>query len=411
MLDHQFVRGQPLFASLPDQEIDYLARKLELVEVPQDTELIYEGRTTDQFFILLEGVVDIIKATGTPDERLLASRGPGTLLGEMSIFSQDHLATATVRTICPSRLLEMKRSDFESLLIRQPGLAYHMVRTMTSRFVESENATIAELREINRQLTLAYQDLKAAQERLVEQEKLEHELEIAHQIQHSILPEALPVIAGYDFGALFTPARAVGGDFYDFIPLSGERLGIVIGDVSDKGIPAALFMSLVYSQMRSEARRHRTPGAVLGAVNRSLMEFNVARMYVTLIYGVFDCPTGEFSFARAGHPLPIVLDQNCQPLTLQDAVGQPLSMLVKPQFDQQTITLPPGGALLLFTDGVTEASDLQDNLYESEGFLDDLRQFIDRPAQEVCEYLYERVVEHSGAGPQQDDVTLLCIKH
>jgi phosphoserine phosphatase RsbU/P len=411
MLDHRFIQSYPLFNALPEHEIDFLARKLQLIDIPENTVLIHEGRSTEQFFILLEGVVDIIKSAGTPDERHLASRGPGTLLGEMSIFSPDHLATATVQAICPLRLLEMKRADFESLLTRQPGLAYHMVRTMTSRFVQSENNTIAELRKINSQLAQAYEELKAAQERLVEQEKLEHELEIARQIQRSILPKAQPVIAGYDFGVLISPARAVGGDFYDFIPLNNRQHGIVIGDVSDKGIPAALFMSMVYSQMRTEARRHRTPGAVLSAVNRSLLEIGVARMYVTLVYGILDCEGGHFSFARAGHPVPVVLDQDCQFVPLKEGIGQPLAMLDQPRFDEQSVKLPAGGALFLFTDGVTEASDLQDNLYESQGFVDDIRHVIDRPAQEICEYLFERVVEHSGAGPQQDDVTLLCIKH
>lgn len=411
MVEHQLIRTIPLFTGLPQQEIQYLAKNFQLLSCPEQEELIHEGSSSDRFFILLEGIVDIVKAAGTDSERTVATRGPGSLIGEMSIFSLDGLHTASVRAASPVKLLAMKRGSFESLLKRQPDLAYDLARTMSSRLVQSENSAIIELREKNRRLAQAYQELKEAQARLVEQEKLEHELEIARQIQHSILPKSLPEVPGYEFGALISPARAVGGDFYDFIPLAENRLGIVVGDVSDKGIPAALFMSLVYSQMRSEARRHLKPGAVLAAVNRSLNEIDVVRMYVTMVYGILELEAGRFTFARAGHPLPIVLDEGHQPLTLSEGIGQPLSMLAKPRFDEQSVLIPQGGSIMLFTDGVTEASDAQDILYETDAFLHDLHKYVNCSAQEVCDRIFADVIAHSGSGPQQDDITLLCIKH
>ena len=225
------------------------------------------------------------------------------------MFSEEGKHTASVRAHTPVRALEITRRDIDGLLHRWPLFAYELTRLLSQRLEQSENLTILELQEKNRQLTQAYEELKAAQAQIIEKERLEKELEVARQIQLSILPQELPAYPQHDFGALMIPARAVGGDFYDFIPLDQDRLGIVVGDVSDKGTPSALFMALSYSLVRAEAHRNSSPGETLQAVNRLLMEMNTSDMFVTVLYGVLDTARGEFSFARAGHPLPIVLDR------------------------------------------------------------------------------------------------------
>jgi serine phosphatase RsbU (regulator of sigma subunit) len=117
----------------------------------------------------------------------------------------------------------------------------------------------------------------------------------------SVLPETLPDLPGYEFGALMIPARAVGGDFYTFFQLPKNRLGIVVGDVSDKGVPAALFMALTYSLIRAEAVRTSSPVQAFRKVNQHLLQMNSSSMFVTMVYGILDCGNGEFRFARAGH--------------------------------------------------------------------------------------------------------------
>ena len=223
----------------------------------------------------------------------------------MSLFSQGGAHTATVRACTTLKALKMTRQDFDALLQRQPSLAYQIVSLLSRRLEESENLTIIDLKEKNRQLTLAYQELKAAQAQIIEKEKLEHELEIARRIQLNILPHELPQHPGFEFGALMIPARAVGGDLYQFIPLNRNRLGIVVGDVSDKGVPSALFMSLVYSLMRAEAAGGSAPAKVLQKVNRYLLEINVEEMYVTLLYGILDFSSGEFSLCPRRSPAAV----------------------------------------------------------------------------------------------------------
>ena len=137
---------------------------------------------------------------------------------------------------------------------------------------ESDNAMIYDLKEKNRQLSQAYEELKIAQAQIVEKEKLEHELSLARDIQASILPKDLLCLDDFEFGARMVPARSVGGDLYDFIPLSEDIVAIAIGDVSDKGIPAAMFMALFCSLLRAEVQHIISPAEVLRRVNRHLLE-------------------------------------------------------------------------------------------------------------------------------------------
>jgi phosphoserine phosphatase RsbU/P len=171
---------------------------------------------------------------------------------------------------------------------------------------------------------------------------VERELDIARRIQRSILPNAVPLQAGFEMGAKMAPARAVGGDFYDFIPLGEGKLGVVVGDVSDKGVPAALYMALTYSLLRAEARRSVSPAHVLWAVNRQLLEMSVTEMYVTALYGVLKADEGRFDYARAGQPAPLALDSQGQRIPIQMDPGQPLGLLSSPLLDEHSLALSPG---------------------------------------------------------------------
>ena len=402
----------PLFASLPRSEIEYLARTLRPREIPGQSLLFREGESSDTFYILLDGEVEIIKALGTDGERLLGVREAGSMIGEMGLFNREGQRTASVRARTPVRLLEMTRGEFDALLARQPSLAYDMVRVLSQRLNEAENLTVRDLLEKKRQLAKAYDDLKAAQAQIIEKEKLEAELDVARRIQRSILPRERPRLPGFDFGMLMEPMTSVGGDFFDFIPLGDGRLGIVIGDVSDHGAPAAIFMALTYSLLRAEARRADTPGEALRRVNRHLLDMNDSGMFVTILYGILDGATREFRFVRAGHDLPLVLNVRCEVIELRLGVGQLLGILPDPALDEQSVVLPPDGLLLMYTDGVTEAMDLDRKQFGVEG----LRALL-RPAgpqrlsaQGVCEAVRDAVRAHTGSSAPQDDVTLVAVQ-
>ncbi len=257
------LRKVPLFVSLPDEEIDLLARTLREVDYPKGEVLFFEGEKAERFYMILEGEVDILKALGSPEERLLGTRGAGSFLGELSFFSEDQKRSATVQAHTPLRLLEMTRAEFDELLHRVPNLAYEMLSVLSRRLREAENTTIRDLREKNERLSQAYRELQEAQAQIIEKAVLDRELAFAHRVQQSILPADKPTLEGFEFGMLMMPSRMVGGDFFDFIPLSDGKLGIAIADVTDKGIPAAILMAVVRSLVRAEASRCLAPAGSL----------------------------------------------------------------------------------------------------------------------------------------------------
>src|SRR5262245_27384546 len=254
-MNEQILKQVALFQSLPPDEVKYLAEILHQREFGAGAVFIQEGELADHFFILIEGQIEVIKALGTPNERVLDVDEAGSFIGEMGLINPGSRRTASVRARTPVRAREMTRADFDALLHRQPGLVYQLVRVLSLRLEQHQNRTICDLQEKNLQLTQAYEQLKAAQAQLIEKEKIERELEVAREIQQSMVPRKLARLPGFDFGARMMPARAVGGDFFDFIPLSESTVGIVIGDVSGKGVPAALFMALTSNLLRAVARR------------------------------------------------------------------------------------------------------------------------------------------------------------
>jgi serine phosphatase RsbU (regulator of sigma subunit) len=240
-------------------------------------------------------------------------------------------------------------------------------------------------------------------------ERMEREMALARQAQKSILPMKSPEHPGYDIAARIIPARAVGGDFFDFIPLDGERLCVVIGDISDKGLPAALFMAVTFSLVRAESGRSEDQQQILETINQFLLRMN-ARMFVTLLYGVLDYKTGILSYARAGHLPPIAIDGEGNQVELPVGEGQPLGVLADPQIDQQQVTIPEGGLVLLFSDGLHEAVDARGNSFGFERITEQLRHHRRKEAAVICSKLWQAVENHSGELPHQDDFTTVLIK-
>ena len=406
----EIINRVPLFASLPHSEIESLAAALRPCEFPADALVFREGTIGDRFYVLIEGQVEIVKALGTGSERRLGLREAGSLIGEMSLFNQDGQRTASVRALTPLKMLEMTRADFDGLLQRQPLLAYELVRVLSTRLEESENLTVHDLLEKNRQLAQAYDDLKAAQAQIIEKEKLEAELEIARKIQRSIVPRTRPHLPGLDFGMIMEPMRSVGGDFFDFIPLDDDHLGIVIGDVSDHGIPAALFMALTYSLLRAESRSARSPGEILRDVNHHLLDMNDWGMFVTVLYGRLNRATREFEFARAGHDLPLIMNPQGEVVDLVRGRGQMLGLFSDPALDEQSITLPENSLLLMYTDGVTEARNANLEFFGAERLHTTLHTALPASAQAACDAVLGAIQSFSGNAAPQDDITLVAVQ-
>jgi serine phosphatase RsbU (regulator of sigma subunit) len=289
-------------------------------------------------------------------------------------------------------------------------LAYEMVRVMSTRLSSAHDAAIRDLQEKNRRLSEAYEALKAAQAQIIEKERLERELKVAHDIQMSLLPRALPRLEGFDFGARLIPARAVGGDLYDFIPLSANQVGVVIGDVTDKGVPAAIFMAQAHALLRAEASRAASPREALQRANEHLLDMNARGLFVTVLYGVLDRVSRTFTYARAGHELPLLCGTNGIVFSPPEGASLPLGIFNDPPLDEQTVELPPGRMLLLYTDGVTDARNAQRQSYGLEKLQAMLQRCAGATAQGVCDVLLQDVISYFGAAPQHDDVAVVALR-
>lgn len=395
-----------------------LAGLLRPATLPAGALLFREGEPGDSLCILVEGEVDIIKALNTEDERLIRVQGPGTFLGEMSLFSLEGLRTASVRTRTPVQLLKMSLADFDELLRRRPSLAYEVVRVLAQRLRESDNTTIRDLREKNLQLARAFEELKAAQAQLIEKERLEQELRVARIIQQSLLPRELPVVPGWEFSAAYRPARAVGGDFYDFVSTADGKLAIVIGDVTDKGVPAALVMAMTRTLLRAASESLTRPAEVLARVNNLLQAEIPPRMFVTCLFALLDPQTGRLVIANAGHDLPFwrrtrLVQGHLSPLDsgfVQEvrATGMPLGLLPDMVYEETEIHLRPGDRLLLYSDGLAEAHNPAGQMF---GFprVQALLQSYDDEI-DLISYTLEALGSFAGPGwEQEDDVTLVSV--
>jgi serine phosphatase RsbU (regulator of sigma subunit) len=328
----------------------------------------------------------------------------------MSLFALDGVRTASVRTTGPSFLLELRRADFDRLLKRHPTLANEIVRVLGERLNSHENQAIRELTEINLRLRDAYESLKAAQAELVEKEKLEHELALAREIQLSVLPEAPPACVGFEFAACIETARAVGGDFYDFIPLHQDRFGVVVGDVTDKGMPAAIFMAQTYALLHAEASRDALPHRALLRVNQHLLRMNARGLFATILYGILDTHARRFTYARAGHDLPILYTPEGGVSLLPKRDGQPVGILDEPALDQNSVALPPGSTLLLYTDGACDQSNPDGERFGVERLAEAFGGLARQSAGQVCKGLIQALEEHRGGAARYDDVTLVALK-
>src|ERR687896_2682983 len=184
-------------------------------------------------------------------------------------------------------------------------------------------------------------------------QRFEQELEVARLIQKNFLPKELPDLPGWQVAAYYRPAREVGGDFYDVIPLPDGRVAFVVGDVTDKGVPAALVMSATRSVLRASATRLIEPGVVLERVNEHLCPDMPAKMFVTCLYGVLDPGTGLLRFANAGHDLPYV--KTADGVIELRARGMPLGLMPGMEYEEKEAVLEPGESVLLHSDGVVES--------------------------------------------------------
>lgn len=400
----------PLFKNMPKADLFDLIKQLPIEEFEKDTFIFREGERGDSLYILMEGTLEIVLAPNTSDEMLLRTCQPGECVGEMSLIMPQGMRTASVRAKEKSSARVMHREKFNEMLLSYPQLAYSMVEIMSERLDSSNESAFNDLVAKNHALQTAYDELKEAQAQIIEKERLERELQVAADIQLSILPDILPDTEEFSFGAKILPARQVGGDFYDVFELKNDRIGIVIGDVADKGIPSALFMARAHALIMAEADIAISAAEVMQLVNSHITRLQKSTQFVTVLYGILDLKTRLFSYARAGHEPPLLLHPDGSVERLPHSAGMALGLWDPITLDEKEITLASGDTLIMYTDGMTDCRNPEGEAFGIDRIKNLLSDLPKLNAQPICDKLLETLQGYQNGAKQDDDVTLVAIK-
>jgi len=240
---------------------------------------------------------------------------------------------------------------------------------------------------------------------------LRQELGVAARMQESILPTSFPEDPRFEIHAWMTPAKEVGGDFYDFFKLEDGRIGIVMADVSGKGVPAALFMMVSRTLMKGTAIGENEPGKCLAEVNQLLVESNEESMFVTVFYASFDPATGVLQYANAGHNLPYVVKGNGEVQPIDCDAGLVLAIMPGFEFPGGSTRLEPGDAVFFYTDGITEAMDEEGVEFGDDELAAVLAETAGSNAATFNRKAVQAVQEHAGDAAQSDDITCLTLRY
>jgi sigma-B regulation protein RsbU (phosphoserine phosphatase) len=242
----------------------------------------------------------------------------------------------------------------------------------------------------------------------IEKGRLERELQIARQVQSSLLPKEIPTHPGWEFSALWQPARQVAGDFYDFIRLGPEQLGLLIADVTDKGVPAALFMAMAHTILRASLRKPSSAAADIRRANRLICAETTSNYFVTVFYAGLDLKSGQVTYVNAGHPPALwcraVERMEVIPLILS---GMALGIDPNASYDQQVIQLEPGDYILGYTDGVTEAFNDKQEMYGESRLMSEITKLTTLKPAVILDAILHLVIGWSENSEYFDDITLL----
>ena len=263
---------------------------------------------------------------------------------------------------------------------------------------------------ISQQAAMAIQN-DLFQQEVVERERLEREFQLARSIQQTFLPENLPQHQCWDLFSLWRPARQVSGDFYDVIPLQEGKWGIVIADVADKGMPAALYMTLIRTLIRASARDDvDSPAFVLQRVNDLLVADSKSGMFVTLVYGVLSINSNQFVYANAGHNPPFIKRNGKKRMQKLKGTGMALGIFEGIKINQKLVRLKQGDSLVLYTDGITEAFSPEEKMFGEKGLRDVIRKCENSSAQGLAQAIDFAVTSFIEDRSPNDDITMLVLR-
>jgi sigma-B regulation protein RsbU (phosphoserine phosphatase) len=392
----EVLRRCDFFAATSDSAVGALAALAELVHLPGGTRLFEKGEAGTAIYFVLDGTVRVHQG-----EVVVGYLAAGEVFGEVAGLSNEP-RSASVTAESDARLLKLEQDAVYSVLADHPGAARSLIQALCVR----------ERQIINEKF-----------DRIVRSRLLEHEMEIGQKIQRHFLPEVLPEIAGWSIEGLLRPARQVAGDFYDFFTLPGlQRVGVVIGDVCDKGVGAALFMTLFRSLLRSAAMRRCPAGGeerppdpaevlrhALDSTNSYLVTTHSnSSMFASVFFGLLDPLTGELHYANAGHEAPVIVGGDGIRCRLE-STGPVIGLFEGAAHRVEVASLLPGEMLFGYTDGATDARNPLAEQFSEERLLEIACLNADVGAEALPPVLAAIEAFVDGAD-QYDDITMICVR-
>jgi sigma-B regulation protein RsbU (phosphoserine phosphatase) len=255
-------------------------------------------------------------------------------------------------------------------------------------------------------------DLQDLSEALaIAKERMEAELNVGHDIQHSMLPDTMPDCAEIELCASMDAAREVGGDFYDYFMLNDEELCFCVADVSGKGVGSALFMAMTKLLLKSRASDDKLPSKILTRVNAELARDNPTCMFVTVFLAAINLRTGKVTYTNAGHNLPLIKRASGEVEEVPDLHGPVVGVMEDRDYGESSVDLGPGDVLLVFTDGVTEALDKEGSLYSDARLLQTMQDISEISADSILKIVRGSVEEFALGAEQADDITMISLQY
>jgi len=264
------------------------------------------------------------------------------------------------------------------------------------------------LSSLANQVAIAVENARLCEE-IKEKERLEEDLKIAHQIQTAFLPKDMPKLEGFDIFGECVPAKEVGGDFFDFLPVDRDRLGFVIADVAGKGVPAALFTTMCKSLIWSLSKNSNSPKDVLIRLNKLILEIQQSDMFITSFYGILDKQNKLLRYSNAGHNPPILYhgDDKFEKLKTR---GKPLGIFEKIDLEERIVALSPGDIIVFYTDGVTDAADSEGKRFGEDRLKAVISKNGERSAEALTHSIFDSQKDFVQEEPQFDDITIVVLK-
>ncbi len=358
-----------------DELIPFMAREI----YKKGIVLFNKDDKADKIFYIQKGLMKLVEINKIV--------GEGAIIGETGIFSPYHKRTLTAVCETDLEVLAIDQEKIFKVLYQSPSLLLGLLQLSIRRFSVNLKETIAE------------------------KEQIESELKIARSIQASMLPTRFPERNDIDIFAIMEPAWEVGGDFYDFFFIDDNKICLIIGDVSGKGVTAALFMVISKTLLKTEALRDLEPGEVLYRVNNLLCPDNEECMFVTVFCSILDLKTGELQYANAGHNPPLLYTNKADFTFIDVNKGFVLAAMDNTKFVTEKMYLKSGDLIFLYTDGVTEAMNTDQKQFSSSRLLQTLSSLKGKKVQKCIEGVREEVRSFVKEEPQSDDITMLALEY